>query len=71
MPNIAQLRTILQTLDDNTLEAFLHGYTLGVGAEMFVSVMILPNQRVEFLTAIAKAYPKDWQEAVEKLSKEK
>lgn len=63
-PGIAQLRKALVSADDDTLRAFLHGYSLGIVTDFLISTMNAQNQRVEFLTAIAKAYPDDWQQAV-------
>ena len=65
-----ELRKVLVSADDETLAKFMHGYSLGVGSDLFISVMVEPNQRVEFFVAMAAAYPDDWKAAVELLSKE-
>jgi hypothetical protein len=63
----AELRKVLLSADDDALVRFMHGYSLGVGSDLFISVMTEPNQRVEFFMAIAKTYPDDWKKAVESL----
>ena len=71
MPNepANQLREVLKNCTDDELEAFLQGYTVGSAAELFVSLMIHPQQRTQFFIAIAKAYPEDWKAATEELAK--
>jgi hypothetical protein len=65
-----ELRKVLIASDDDALVRFMHAYSLGVGSDLFISVMVEPNQRVEFFVAIAKTYPDDWAKAVELLSHE-
>ena len=62
-----ELRKVLLSSDNDALIRFMHGYSLGVGADLFISVMAEPNQRVEFFLAISKTYPDDWNKAVEAL----
>lgn len=66
---IAQLKAILQSGNDEVLEAFMHNYSIGFTTHLFINVMTAPNQRVEFLVAIAKTYPNDWKQAVATLSR--
>lgn len=70
MPNepASQLRAVLKDATDEALDAFLHGYTVGSAAELFVNLMIHPHQRTQFLIAIAKTYPDDWKAANEALT---
>ena len=67
-PIVEQLKAVLRTNSDDALAAFLRGYVLGSAADEFISLMIGPGQRVQFLTAIAQAYPDDWKQAVERLA---
>jgi hypothetical protein len=64
---MVQLRTALQTSSDEALGMFMHGYALGLVSDVLMSMMTAPNQRSEFLTAIAKVYPDDWKRAIEGL----
>jgi hypothetical protein len=66
---MVQLRTALQSSSDESLGMFMHGYALGLISDLLISEMVAPNSRTEFLTAIAKTYPDDWNKAVEALKK--
>lgn len=61
----AQLKAILQSASDESIVKYMHGYSVGFAAHQFIEIMVEPNQRVEFLIAIAKTYPDDWKRAVE------
>jgi len=67
MSDVAQLKLALQSTDDESLRAFLRGYSIGLAANYFISIMITPNQRAEFLIAVAKTYPDEWKQAIEML----
>ena len=64
---IEQLKVILKSANEETLAQFMHRYALCVGADFFISIMIAPGQRAEFLAAIAKSYPDDWKKTLELL----
>jgi len=64
---VTQLKQVLKSSSEDALTRFMHGYAIGVGADVFISLMNEPNQRFEFLVAIAKTYQADWQKAVEYL----
>ena len=67
---VEQLKVILQTSDNESLIKYMNGYALGIGADLFITVMSEPGQRADFLVAIAKTYPEDWKKAVEELAKQ-
>lgn len=64
-----QFREMLKDKSNEDLAAFLHGYAIGASADLFITFMAAPNQRVEFLKGIARTYPNDWKAAIEQLSK--
>lgn len=64
-PGLAQMRKVLASADDSTLQAFMQAYSLGIVTDFLMSTMTAPNQRVEFLTAVAQQYPDDWKQAVQ------
>jgi hypothetical protein len=64
-----QMRTALQSSSDESLGMFMHNYALGLVSDLLISEMIMPNSRIEFLVAIAKTYPDDWNKAVAFLKK--
>jgi len=66
---IPVFKSVLKSSDDNALLMFLHGYALGFAADHFIGGMSEPNQRIEFLIAIAKTYPDDWKQVVTLLEK--
>ncbi len=66
---VAQLREVLKTVDDNALMKFLYNYSIGAAAEQFVGIMVEQDQRAAFFVTLARAYPEDWNRAVEILSK--
>lgn len=66
---VEQLKEILKSSNNDSLERFMHGYALGLGADLFIGVMLEPGQRADFLVAIAKTYPDDWKKALELLAK--
>lgn len=68
-PALQQLREILKQSDDDSLQKFLQGYSIGMAADVFVASMTAPNQRIAFFTALAQTYPDDWAQAVTELSK--
>jgi len=67
--SMVQLKVLLQSSNDEALEGFMHGYSIGFAAHQFINIMIAPNQRVEFLIAIAKTYPDDWKRTIEILGR--
>jgi len=67
--SMAQLKVLLRSSNNEALEGFLHGYSVGFAAHQFINIMVGPNQRIEFLIAIAKTYPEDWKQAVEILGR--
>ena len=64
---VLQLKEILKSSNDESLVRFMHSYSLGFAADHFINEMVEPNQRVDFLVAIARTYPDDWKKAVEQL----
>ena len=64
---VTQLKQVLKSSSEDALMRFMHGYAIGVGADVFISLMSEPNQRFELFVAIAKTYPADWQKAAEYL----
>jgi len=67
---VIQLKKLLQSSNDESLVRFMHSYSLGFAADQFIGTMVEPDQRVEFLIAIAKTYPDDWNKAVGALATE-
>jgi len=64
-----QLKGIVKLDNEVALTQYLHSFSVGFAAHQFIEAMKMPNQRVEFLVAIAKTYPDDWKQAVEMLGR--
>ena len=64
---VTQLKQVLKSSSEDALMRFMNSYAIGVGADVFISLMNEPNQRFNFFVAIAKTYSADWQKAAEYL----
>lgn len=65
---VSRLKEALNAGSDEQLTAFLQSYTLGFGADTFVSAMS-PDMRAIFLLDLALKYPEDWVKATNAMNK--